>query len=540
MKKRILSGLLCFCLMLLSALAVLPVQMTIHAETETATAYNGEGTEESPYLIETYGNLLYLNSQFKADATSFSGKHFRLANDIDCGGQSLRLGTSGKKFGGVFDGNGHTVSNFKNDVTAAPNGMFASIDGGTVKNLTIDNAYLKTTNTQKNYSFSGVIAGYAGGNSQILGCTVLNSEVIGVIHTGGIVGKSNISTISNCVVSDTKIYNLVDATIQAKCEVDNTYAAIFTVGGIVGWSQDSDVTNCINYGTVTLNVEQINSSAKYSLLSAGGIVGQIYQAKTAATGVNKCINYGAVSGTTSQKQRVTVGGIVGRFRFGTSGKGKLENSYNLSTSITASSQSICNAGQLVGFINNSTTATVTNCMSVAHPEIEAGEDGAVRIEYDKSATLTAENNRIATAEEIDEKVAEIQAAIKANRVARLAIIGMQTTEATDGVCSVRILLGLDNLNYAYYKIESTATYEKDGASQTANNGGTPLDIAYDTVYAAGEPASAVRFGTNYLGAMVITGVPADTEIAFAIRAYVGDGAGNETLADSVICRIGNQ
>ena len=499
--------------------------------------YGGEGTPESPYLIKTYGNLLHLNSQFKADATSFTGAYFRLENDIDCGGASLRLGTSGKKFGGVFDGNGHTISNFKNDVTVAPNGMFAYIDGGTVKNLTVDNAYLKTTNTKKSTSFSGVIAGYAGANSQILGCTVLNSEVVGVIHTGGIVGKSNLSTISDCVVSDTRIANLDDETIQGECEVDNTYA-IFTAGGIVGWSQDSNIKSCINYGTVALNVKKINSGAKYSLLSAGGIVGQIYQAKTAASGVTECINHGSVFGTTSLEQRMTVGGIVGRFRTGASGK--IESSYNLSTAITASSQHIGNAGQLVGFINNNTTATVKNCMSVAHPDIVAGGDGAIAIDYDKSATLVAENNKIATAEEIAVPVAGIQAKIKANRVARLALIGLQTTEAVGGVYSVRILLGLDHLDYAYYKIVTTATYERDGVTQTANNGGKPLTVAYDTVYAAGEPVSAVRFGSDYLGAIVLSEVPADTAIAFVIRAYVGDAAGNETLVDSVTCQIGNQ
>lgn len=539
MKKRILSGLLCFCLMLLSALAVLPTQ--ISAETQgqttswdgsTTTKPEGTGTETDPYCIGNAEEFAWMNTQMTAtNQTYFSETYFVLTADIDCGGKQLRIGTSTKSFGGVFDGNGYTVYNNAVTQNSTPTGLFAYVKGGTVKNLNVAASTVTTYYAdQKTKGTAGMIVGSLEGGT-LFGCTTgSDCTVRAASMAGGLVGIAKNSEIRYCV-NNARVEILpskeIDLTGGKKAHSQENVVN-YSAAGVLAWGSGNTVSHCANYGKIVLgNI----TKGTPSILTAGGIIG--YQ--TTGDSVSDCYNCGEVNGDAGTfKTRVTVGGISGRAR---SGQATVERCYNLSE-VLSTAGATANLGLLVGFVNANTTLTATDCRSVAIEAIANGTDGEITIE--KAGTVTAENNRIATAEEIGEKAAEIQAAIKANRVARLAIIGMQTTEATDGVCSVRILLGLDNLNYAYYKIESTATYEKDGASQTANNGGTPLGIAYDTVYAAGEPASAVRFGTNYLGAMVITGVPADTEIAFAIRAYVGDGAGNETLVDSVICRIGNQ
>ncbi len=540
MKKRILSGLLSLCLILLSAPAVWRTGISAEAPGETDAPWDGKattppegsGTETDPYRIGTAAEFAWMNTLMTAtNNTYFSGAYFVLTADIDCNGEQLRIGTSSKSFGGVFDGKGYTVYNNAVTQNSTPTGLFAFVKGGTVKNLTVTASSVTTYYADKSIKgTAGMIVGSLE-NGNLIGCTTgSDCRVQAASIAGGLVGIAKNSEIRYCVnnanveILPSKEITLADGSLeQSQVNVANYSAA-----GILAWGTGNTVSDCANYGKIVLgNI----TKGTPGILTVGGIIGY----HTAGDIISDCYNCGEVSGNAGTfKARVTVGGICGRTR---TGQATVERCYNLSDMLSVTGETV-NIGLLVGFVNAKTTLTAKDCKSIAVEGITNGTDGEITIE--KAGTVTAENNKIATAEEIAVPVAGIQAKIKANRVARLALIGLQTTEAVGGVYSVRILLGLDHLDYAYYKIVTTATYEKDGATQTANNGGKPLTVAYDTVYAAGEPVSAVRFGSDYLGAIVLSEVPADTAIAFVIRAYVGDAAGNETLVDSVTCQIGNQ
>lgn len=538
MKKRILSGLLCLCLILLSAPAVWRMGISAEAPGETDAPWDGEattppegsGTETDPYRIGTAAEFAWMNTQMSAqNQTYFSETYFVLTADIDCGGKQLRIGTSSKSFGGVFDGKGYTVRNTHILQNVSPTGLFAYVKGGTVKNLNVAASSVSTIAATDNgeKGTAGMIVGFLE-SGNLTGCTVdENCFVSATCYVGGLVGKAQKSNISYCVSNASVTVAPNDETKQQQKICLN-----FSVGGILGWSVGGNtVAHCSNYGKVALeNISEIKSGI--NILCAGGIVGY----HTAGDRVTDSYNCGAVTGVETLGSRISVGAVIGRSR--TAPAVTVERCYNLSQILSVSGKGNRHVGLLVGYVNTANILTAKDCMSVAVDGIDNGSDNSIVIQA--NGAIIAENNKIATAEEMAVPVAGIQAKIKANRVARLALIGLQTTEAVGGVYSVRILLGLDHLDYAYYKIVTTATYEKDGATQTANNGGKPLTVAYDTVYAAGEPVSAVRFGSDYLGAIVLSEVPADTAIAFVIRAYVGDAAGNETLVDSVTCQIGNQ
>ena len=68
-----------------------------------------------------------------------------LEKDLDLGGENWTpIGRSGHTFQGVFDGNGHTVSNLKVDMaTSSDVGFFGFTQGGEIRNLTIHNAQVK-------------------------------------------------------------------------------------------------------------------------------------------------------------------------------------------------------------------------------------------------------------------------------------------------------------------------------------------------------------------------------------------------------------
>ena len=123
-------------------------------------------------------------------------------------------------FGGVFNGNGHTISNLVVQSNEAC-GLFSNLDGAVVSNLTLDNC-----------SFTaGRRAGAISGNvtySTITGCTITNSEIVTDFRSAGsIAGVAEESSITDCKISGTKIVSINE-----------------NAGGIVGSSIYSNIENC--------------------------------------------------------------------------------------------------------------------------------------------------------------------------------------------------------------------------------------------------------------------------------------------------------
>lgn len=69
--------------------------------------WNGQGTEQDPYLINSYNDWLLLKQQVEA-GNSFSGKVFRQTSNIDTDGEMVGQ-TEDKFFSGTYDGDGHTL-----------------------------------------------------------------------------------------------------------------------------------------------------------------------------------------------------------------------------------------------------------------------------------------------------------------------------------------------------------------------------------------------------------------------------------------------
>lgn len=81
--------------------------------TDKPAAFKGDGTEESPFLLEHMGDLNTLQNA----TDSYKTQHFKLCFDPDFGFDESKWN---KNFVGIIDGNGHTVKNltldlFKND-----------------------------------------------------------------------------------------------------------------------------------------------------------------------------------------------------------------------------------------------------------------------------------------------------------------------------------------------------------------------------------------------------------------------------------------
>ena len=147
-------------------------------------------------------------------ASDYRGKKVALTKDIDFGGYELSHGIVIKSdttpF--VFDGQGHTVANFK--VTEGRDcGLFSALVSATVKNLVIKNAVVghDTATRASSDVYAGALVGYTMAACNFENIKVINCEVQGVNKVGGLIGNAAENyplSVKNCSVEDSKVYTL--------------------------------------------------------------------------------------------------------------------------------------------------------------------------------------------------------------------------------------------------------------------------------------------------------------------------------------------
>ncbi|MEN6308320.1 MAG: GLUG motif-containing protein, partial [Anaerohalosphaeraceae bacterium] len=145
----------------------------------------GSGTANDPYLIFTPQEFILLNKY-----SGVLNKYIKLMENLDLNGFTMYpIGDLGS-FSGVFDGNGHTISNViihlpSNDYV----GLFSYVGPcGKIQNLGIENL----TITGRDYV--GGLVGYAD-YSDIENCYITGAVNGDEFFIGGIVGYNRFSTI---------------------------------------------------------------------------------------------------------------------------------------------------------------------------------------------------------------------------------------------------------------------------------------------------------------------------------------------------------
>ena len=166
--------------------------------------FEGEGTVEKPYLIKSEKELLSFANEINSGEKTQA--YFRLTSDLDM--QNYKY-IPAAVFSGVFDGNGHTISNLTINQPQGENvGLIGLLERGTIKNIELRNA-----------------------------------NITGKAKVGGLVGRTMYATIINCGV---------EATVNGGNDI----------GGIVGMFNNSTMSNCYAWSEITGTVE-----------TAGGLVG---------------------------------------------------------------------------------------------------------------------------------------------------------------------------------------------------------------------------------------------------------------------------
>lgn len=279
-----------------------------------------EGVELTPdgeYLILNATGMKSLASLVNESTDGFAGKTITLTENVDLGGEEWTpLGNgsrngqtyTGNAFKGTFDGNGKTISGLKIATLAgkAGTGLIGILDGGTVKNVTLD----------VNIDVAGNANELAAGCVGLLtnGGIVENVTVSGNVSSGetaaGIVSRVIKSgTVRNChnkaTINGTAhniggivgaaYYNNEGMTIEG-CTNDGAISGKYAVGGIVGFSA-ADIKNCENNGAITT-----------ATVSAGGIIGEQQNSGS----IIGCTNNSDITNTS---EGYGTGGIVGWIRY---------------------------------------------------------------------------------------------------------------------------------------------------------------------------------------------------------------------------------
>ncbi|MBE6638077.1 MAG: hypothetical protein E7616_01270 [Ruminococcaceae bacterium] len=213
-----------------------------------ATAFGGgSGTQASPYLIKTAGQLALLANRVNG-GESFSGKYFRLEKNICLNNLTFpTIGSKGTPFAGVFDGNGLMIHSYLISDSRAYMGLFGHITG-TVKDLGVQGNINLTGSTQNTYA--GILTGSNSGT--IENCYANGMISIGssnTVYAGGLVGY-NEGNITNCY-----------ATTELNCHANMVYA-----GGLSGYAKSGTIKGCYASGAVKAE----GSSENYS--HNGGLV----------------------------------------------------------------------------------------------------------------------------------------------------------------------------------------------------------------------------------------------------------------------------
>jgi hypothetical protein len=226
--------------------------------TTTTTTTTTTPVDSNIYDIANAADLLAMNPW----------KNYRLTADIDLNGAEwVPIGTDTAPYTGTFDGQNHTISDFR--ITRANEGYagFFGYVTGDIRNLRLTDV---TVNVNPNRAFyAGLLAGYLTGNLtdvEVSGSLTVNNSG-GSTYAGLLVGFATTPMERMEVPADFIESVLHDCLAEGRITVGTKLFGY--VGGLVGKTFNVELNECRS--TVSLTV-----SAETDRLYVGGLVGHNY------------------------------------------------------------------------------------------------------------------------------------------------------------------------------------------------------------------------------------------------------------------------
>ena len=329
------------------------------------TYSGGIGTAEDPYLISTAEDMQSIG----ANVTDW-GKHFLLTADIDLsaytGTEFNIIGNYSDPFSGVFDANGHTISNFSFNTGSGVNiGLFGYVYGAdaVIKDLTSITPDVNAAGYSRNV---GCLVGRLEYGT-VTGCGVQGGSITGGIRVGGLVGENWYGTISTCyslasVSEGFSVGGLVGfnygGLITSNCYSAGSVSGMYGVGGLVGNNMYGTIKNC--YST---------SSTSGTNCGVGGLVGSNRGYWNDV--IENCYSTGSVDGNDS------VGGLVG------DNAGIIKKCYSIGSVIGDA-----NVGGLLGYAEGGIVSACFWDVDTSGQNGSAGGEGKTTQQMQTQSTFT--------------------------------------------------------------------------------------------------------------------------------------------------------
>ena len=342
--------------------------------------YTGSGTEDSPYTINNYTQLLCMGrsgaTTSGVDCNAYStwtlNKHYKLRANIDastscpgyngtngdtvtCGGGQtawVPLGDCGadgicgdrtsttttdestddRGFTGSFDGADFTISKLYYKINASGTqygGLFGFTSGATIKNVEMENVYVNVVSSSASSYAGGLVGRMGSGNisnsyatGNVSSSSPSSSSRFSSSYAGGLVGRMGSGNISNSY-----------ATGNVSFSPPSRFSSSYT-GGLVGEMSSSSISNSYATGNVSSSAPSSNNSF------VGGLVGGMQ-----SSSISNSYATGNVSSYSPSSGDSYAGGLVGWMQ--SSG---INNSY-----ATGDVSSSYYAGGLVGRMQSSSS-----------------------------------------------------------------------------------------------------------------------------------------------------------------------------------------
>lgn len=298
-------------------------------------AWDGKSTEKPAtetidkkefYLIKNEANLAWFRDSVNK-VKGVSSINAKLTASLDMGGKlflPIAAGSNEAGFGGIFDGNGFTVSNLylhSEELGKIPNefcpegkpqcnaqnvGFVGVLMGGTVKNLNLENVYIAAS--------ASIGVGSGNTNPVSVGPVVgfLPKGVVDNCFASGTIltsGKGN--GIGGLVGNawDAKITNSL-STIDIWVSGDDSY-----VGGVLGYARNTgkvSIDACVYDGSILINSGNGVAGGAIGFFEAGDLsTSRIYFDKDVIeTGVGKTSDGLSMEGSVSGVKNANIGKVV--------------------------------------------------------------------------------------------------------------------------------------------------------------------------------------------------------------------------------------
>lgn len=340
--------------------------------------FDGQGTEQSPFLIRTTADMKKLATWVNANNVRFDGSFFRLENDLDYTGITdyEPVGYNAAIFGGRFDGNGHAITNLTcTHLADAPVALFGNVnEHGGVSNLTLKNSVMApgvdADGKQSTKAVAGFVVSLGGTMSNCTNYAEVDGSK-GTYAAGFVYEMTGNARMDKCTNHGTVkakssrcagiVANLYAENVLTDC-VNNgqLISESDNVAGIAGYAYGGTLENCSNTATIT------SAAGK----RRGGIVG--FGAANYILTLNNCTNTGDLS-RTGTGTYAYFGGIIGEG----DGFTRISNCVNRGN-ITTSGTGSAYVGGIIGTLNSTKCShTIKDCLNYGTLSVNGSYVGGI-------------------------------------------------------------------------------------------------------------------------------------------------------------------